>query len=281
MAMMFYTYAHIRPDTGVIFYVGKGKKRRAYSKSARNDDWHDVVNKNCGKFEIKILNWFNSEEDAYNAEIWQISQLSALGNLVNRASGGNGVVGWSENMRRRHSEQKRKFLESTEGKVYLEKLSERVAEFYASDDGQRVKDNHSKFMEAFISSEEGKEKLKLRGENHSKWFDDFLESDEGANWVANQRLVMNEFHASEAGAIWRKEHSQRLIDFNYSEKGIISRRKRSEKIHEFLETDKGKLWVEENSLRATELWKSKEYRDKQMYHNWAKSNMYTRKYWGA
>jgi hypothetical protein len=85
----YYTYVHIRPDTGVIFNVGKGKGRRAWSKSDRNKHWHNVVNKNGGKFEVRILNWFNDEAVAYDAEIWQIAALAPLGNLVNKTPGGD------------------------------------------------------------------------------------------------------------------------------------------------------------------------------------------------
>lgn len=87
--MMYYTYAHIRPDTGDIFYVGKGCKKRAYDKFDRNNHWKNVVNKNNGKFEVRILNWFNNEQDALESEIWQISQLNAAGVLTNITSGGD------------------------------------------------------------------------------------------------------------------------------------------------------------------------------------------------
>lgn len=86
---MFYTYVHIRPDDEAVFYVGKGSKKRAYSSSDRNPHWHNVVNKNNGNFKVVILNWFNNEEDALNAEIWQISELKKLGNLVNILPGGD------------------------------------------------------------------------------------------------------------------------------------------------------------------------------------------------
>lgn len=87
--MIYYTYAHIRPDTGNIFYVGKGSKKRAYSKYDRNIHWKNTVKKNNGVFHVKILNWFKNEMDAFAAEIWQISQLKAEGNIVNIADGGN------------------------------------------------------------------------------------------------------------------------------------------------------------------------------------------------
>ncbi len=86
---MYYTYAHIRPDTGVIFNVGKGSKRRAYQNNDRNNHWHHIVNKNGGKFEVRILNWFNNEDDALDAEVWQIAELMPLGNLVNMTPGGD------------------------------------------------------------------------------------------------------------------------------------------------------------------------------------------------
>lgn len=92
--MMYYTYAHIRPDTGVIFYVGKGSKKRAHSKDNRHKHWHHVVNKNKGKFEVRILNWFNNEDDAMSSEVWQIAKLRPLGLLVNKTDGGEGCSGY-------------------------------------------------------------------------------------------------------------------------------------------------------------------------------------------
>ena len=90
---MYYTYAHIRPDTKVIFYVGKGSKRRAFSKQDRNSDWRSIVEENNGKFDVKILNWFTNKKDAYAAEVWQIAELSSAGNLTNKTLGGEG--GWN------------------------------------------------------------------------------------------------------------------------------------------------------------------------------------------
>ena len=86
--MMYYTYAHIRPDTGVIFYIGKGSKQRVYSHYDRNTYWKNIVRKNGGVFEVKILNWFNNEADALASEIWQISALREFDNLVNLTEGG-------------------------------------------------------------------------------------------------------------------------------------------------------------------------------------------------
>jgi hypothetical protein len=32
MDKLFYVYAHIRSDTGTVFYIGKGSQKRAWSK---------------------------------------------------------------------------------------------------------------------------------------------------------------------------------------------------------------------------------------------------------
>jgi stalled ribosome alternative rescue factor ArfA len=87
--MYFYTYAHVRPDTGAIFYVGKGSNKRAYDTKDRNSHWHNVVTKNNDTFKVVILNWFNNEKDAFDAEVWQIAKLQPLDCLVNITNGGD------------------------------------------------------------------------------------------------------------------------------------------------------------------------------------------------
>jgi hypothetical protein len=57
-------YIHIRPDINEPFYVGKGIPKRDRSKYGRNQYWHNIVNKNNGVFESKILFEGLSEEEA-------------------------------------------------------------------------------------------------------------------------------------------------------------------------------------------------------------------------
>ena len=87
---MFYVYEHIRNDTNAIFYVGKGKGVRAYTKRNRNQHWHNIVNK-VGftvRFVVKDLD----EEFAYLCEEERIDQLTRLGvKLTNICPGGRGV----------------------------------------------------------------------------------------------------------------------------------------------------------------------------------------------
>ena len=60
----FIVYIHIRPDINEPFYVGKGIPKREKSKYGRNQYWHNIVNKNNGIFESKILFEGLSEEEA-------------------------------------------------------------------------------------------------------------------------------------------------------------------------------------------------------------------------
>lgn len=97
---MYYVYAHIRPDTGNIFYLGKGKNKRAYSKYRKNKQWHNIVNKNAGKFEVRILNWFSDEDTAYASEEWLINCYRASGHLINITDGGEGQRGENHSSKR-------------------------------------------------------------------------------------------------------------------------------------------------------------------------------------
>jgi len=89
---MFYVYEHIRNDTNAIFYVGKGKKERAYRVNDRNEYWKNIVNKTgyTVRFVIKDVD----EELAYLAEEERIDQLKRLGiKLTNLTLGGEGASG--------------------------------------------------------------------------------------------------------------------------------------------------------------------------------------------
>ena len=101
----FYTYVHRREDTGEVFYVGKGKRDRAYVKQYRNNLWHRIVDKYG--LVVEIVRYFESEADAFSHErelIAHYRQNSAL--LANFTDGGDGASGAkrSEETRRRMSE---------------------------------------------------------------------------------------------------------------------------------------------------------------------------------
>ena len=60
----FIVYIHIRPDINEPFYIGKGVPGREIRLCGRNQYWHNIVNKNNGVFESKILFEGLSEEEA-------------------------------------------------------------------------------------------------------------------------------------------------------------------------------------------------------------------------
>ena len=87
---MFYVYEHIRNDTNAIFYVGKGKKERAYRVNNRNQYWHNIANKTG--FTVRFVVKDVDEELAYLVEQERIDQLEKLGiKLANICPGGKGV----------------------------------------------------------------------------------------------------------------------------------------------------------------------------------------------
>jgi len=72
----YYVYFHVRPDTGRIFYIGKGKGRRCFTKRGRNADWHNVVLMNNGSFEVRIALSNLLEVDAFLYEKYLIDFYS-------------------------------------------------------------------------------------------------------------------------------------------------------------------------------------------------------------
>lgn len=93
----FYTYRHIRPDTGEVFYIGKGYKNRAYDDNNRNKFWKHIVYKNNGSYIIEIITKDLTEEDAILHEIYLIDFYGrrdlGRGTLVNLTNGGEGTSG--------------------------------------------------------------------------------------------------------------------------------------------------------------------------------------------
>lgn len=89
-------YRHLRNDTGSPFYVGIGKTtKRAYSKYARNDHWHKLVNK--AGYSVDIIYEGISWEEACKVEQYLIGLYGrkdlGKGGLVNMTDGGEGISG--------------------------------------------------------------------------------------------------------------------------------------------------------------------------------------------
>jgi hypothetical protein len=78
--MLYYVYIHTKPD-GTVFYVGKGKNNRAWSKKGRNPYWLNVVNKHG--FNAVVLANNLSEKDAIEEEALVIQHFKKFNTLTN------------------------------------------------------------------------------------------------------------------------------------------------------------------------------------------------------
>ena len=104
-ALGFYTYEHTRNDTGAVFYVGKGRGRRAEATYNRNIYWKRIVAK-AGGFSVRMVAEHVDEDFAFLVEMERIDQLRRLGvGLCNMTDGGEGTSGFfpSEETRKRMS----------------------------------------------------------------------------------------------------------------------------------------------------------------------------------
>lgn len=90
----FYVYAHYRLSDDKLFYIGKGKNKRAWVKNKRNTYWNNVVNKHG--FRVLILAQNLTETEAYELEKQTIELFKAmycpLTNLTEGGMGGKGYV---------------------------------------------------------------------------------------------------------------------------------------------------------------------------------------------
>lgn len=92
--MEYYLYKHVRLDSGKTFYVGKGKKKRAWSLKSRNSYWKNIV-KAVG-YEVEIIETGLSEESALLKEQEMIKFLKSIGECeANMTLGGEGTSGLS------------------------------------------------------------------------------------------------------------------------------------------------------------------------------------------
>lgn len=101
MVAPYCVYAHLTSDTDELFYIGKGKARRPFTKHNRNLHWHRIVNKHG--FTVKLLAQNLSEDEAFNLEQNLIIKYKAE-NLckANYVDGGRGIPGY------KHTEETRK-----------------------------------------------------------------------------------------------------------------------------------------------------------------------------
>jgi len=93
MGLIYYGYLHARPD-GSIFYVGKGKGRRAWDFSPKHrSPRHREIMREYGVSTIQVsLIYAETETEAFAIEREWISSLQRAGiRLINLTEGGEGV----------------------------------------------------------------------------------------------------------------------------------------------------------------------------------------------
>ncbi len=83
-----------------VFYVGKGRGRRAYDSGYRNPHWCGVARKHG--HEVEIAAEWSTEREALDHEIFLIDTFRELGHpLVNMTNGGDGMSGFSPSLESR------------------------------------------------------------------------------------------------------------------------------------------------------------------------------------
>ncbi len=91
LARQHYVYLHRRATDGKVFYVGKGKDRRAWASTGRNRYWKIIVRKHG--FSVEIVRDKLPEHCALSLER---AVVIAIGKdkLANQTDGGGGICGW-------------------------------------------------------------------------------------------------------------------------------------------------------------------------------------------
>lgn len=122
----YYTYIHYIDDWTKPFYVGKGTGSRANTSSGRNKFWKNIVKSNGGVFNVKIMEYYHNQEDAFLAEKALIGffglRVNNTGILCNITDGGYGCTGRIGELHpmygKKHTEESRqKMSESLKGKM--------------------------------------------------------------------------------------------------------------------------------------------------------------------
>jgi molecular chaperone DnaK (HSP70) len=149
---MYYVYLWVR-ENRTPYYVGKGKKYRAYVKHTWRKRWISPPPKD----RIVIVKYFDNEEESYLFEEWLISvykRKSEGGILINRSIGGrkrNSRVRTESEFKKRQKKTVKKYQQSNKGKETYKK--------WVVENKERVKEIKKKYYD------ENREKLneKKRG----------------------------------------------------------------------------------------------------------------------
>lgn len=126
----YYVYEHWRPDTGVCFYVGKGKGKRAWDmKNMRNRHHMAIASKLTSvglMVDVRIIASGMSSEDALKLEVERIF-FYGVDSLSNMTGGGDGLSNPTQETRLKISEsQKKRFEDPEEKEKMIARLKGRI-----------------------------------------------------------------------------------------------------------------------------------------------------------
>ncbi len=154
---MAYVYGHYKADTGELFYIGKGSKKRAWSTNGRNAYWTRVANKHG--LVVKILEDGLTDEEAFKKEKLLIEEVG-LDNLVNATEGGLGLTSTKAkeinnrpDVKKKISEGMKKHLENPENR---KKMVDRMRNREYSESWREQQSEYSKHR--FDGNEEARKK---------------------------------------------------------------------------------------------------------------------------
>ncbi len=141
----FYVYFHYRLSDNILFYIGKGKGRRAYVSTKRNKHWKNTVEKHG--FRIEFVDTGLSEEDAFDLECFCISFFRDKAKLTNMTTGGEGFSGGKHSI-----ESKSKIVEALRKRVVSEETRSKLSRINT---GKKLSQSH---IEKLVKVKLGKNK---------------------------------------------------------------------------------------------------------------------------
>jgi hypothetical protein len=114
-----YIYFHINLVSNEVFYVGKGKGRRAWSKDKRSYHWYNTVKKYG--YRVDIVEDNLTDDISLQREIFYINKIGrkdlGLGTLVNHTDGGEGISGL------KHSEESKQKMKKPKSEDFIKKIT--------------------------------------------------------------------------------------------------------------------------------------------------------------
>ena len=88
---LYYVYKHLNPIDGSVFYIGKGKGKRAFSKTGRNAKWNEVVTKFGFVVQLEKEGLHNDEANELELKLIAEYGLSKLTNITKGGIGGDTI----------------------------------------------------------------------------------------------------------------------------------------------------------------------------------------------